>query len=114
MRQQRFEYRSTLRPNRLPKQSVPEVMAKLRREVRRRLTKDGLISKKQPFEFHWECHIDGKSFGGIVHTFSRGQARGLIKQSLGVTDLPKNLTMIRIAPRATSPALSFPHETVAA
>lgn len=114
MRQTRFEYRSTLRPNRLPKQSVPEVMAKLKREVRRRLEKDGVISKKQPYEFHWECSLAGKSYGGIVETFSRGQARGLIKQSLGVSSLPKNLHMIRVEPRAATPTFSISDASIAA
>lgn len=96
-RSTRFQRPVNLRP---PKQTVGQVMEKLRRELKRRLIADGHVSdpSKAPpkYEYHWAT----ENVGGIVQANTTGEGRAAIKRALGVAKLPKNIRIIRVVPDA--------------
>lgn len=88
-------------PIRGVKLTTAEYMVKLRREVKRRLIADGLISdpSKQPPKYEWHWKLGER--GGIVVANNGGEARGLIKKELGLKQrLPNHIQIVRVIPNA--------------
>lgn len=88
-------------PIRPMKITPKEFMEKLRREVKRRLVADGLVvdPSKQPPKYEWHWMLGDRY--GIVRANTSGEARGRIKQELGLKDrLPKEIQIVRIDPNA--------------
>lgn len=84
-------------PIRQVKVTPEQVMEKLRREVKRRLLADGLISdpSKAPPKYEWHWML-GDQYG-IVRANTSGEARGKIKQELGLKKrLPKEIQIVRV------------------
>lgn len=85
--------------------TTAEVMVKFRREVKRRLIADGMISDPatQPPKYEWHWELGDR--GGVVLANTRGEARSQIKTDLGInTRLPTNITIVRVTPSADSRA----------
>ncbi len=75
-----------------------EAMEMLKRQIKRKAVMDGLIAdpSKRPPRFDWDWQYESEK--GTVQADSRSDARGLIKQNLGIPQnerLPVNITITR-------------------
>ena len=105
MRRTRIEYFESI-PHRPRKVSYDEALAMVKRQIKRKAITDGVIldPRNNPPRFEWHWELDGQS--GIVQANTRGEARGLIKQNVGLTKkdrLPVHVTIVKVDPDADCP-----------
>lgn len=110
MRQTRIEHFDSL-PHRQRKISFHDALEMVKRQMKRKAIADGLIldPRDNPPRFEWHWELDGQN--GIVSANDRSEARGLIKQKLGLKKkdrLPVHITIIKVDPDANCPRGSNP------
>lgn len=102
MRRTRLEYFDSI-PRRSRKIGYHEALEMVKRQIKRKAIADGVIldPRDNPprFEWHWECN----DRNGVVRANTRGEARGLIKNALGLKKkdrLPVHATIVKVDPDA--------------
>lgn len=102
MRRTRNQYLDSL-PRRPRKVGFQEALEKVKRQIKREAIADGVIldPKLNPPRYEWHWQSDDRD--GVVRANTRGEARGLIKQALGLRKkdrLPVTVAIVRIDPDA--------------
>lgn len=101
----RTQHETIRQPRRRP-HTKREMAAGLFREVKRRLIASGQMSDPSlaPPKYDWHWCISGNR-GGIVSANTKGEAKALIKEALGLRKkdtLPSVIKIVRVSPDANT------------
>lgn len=82
--------------NKPPRKTFPEIIAMMKREMKRRAVQDGYIfdPASMPPKYEWHWNLGEKK--GVVVANTKGEARAFIKKELNLTErLPVNINIER-------------------